>query len=118
MCEVIYENFKAISIYCESLDGECFDFDKCDICKYGKKKEHDTMSIKEIRQASGLSQSQFSKKFGIPINTISQWETEKRNPPSYIPEMIAKILRYENEIEDLKEDYQALDDQDQEGEAR
>lgn len=73
------------------------------------------MNIKEIRQASGLSQSQFSKKFGIPINTISQWETEKRNPPSYVPKMIAKILNYENKIEDLEEDYQALDDQDQEG---
>ena len=53
------------------------------------------MTIKEIREKMGVSQSKFSKYFGIPIKTIQQWERNGSTPPPYIPEMIVRILDLE-----------------------
>lgn len=53
------------------------------------------MKIKELRQLTGLSQTQFAKKFNIPPNTIRGWEQEKRSPPDYVPGMIEEIIRME-----------------------
>lgn len=53
------------------------------------------MKIKELRQLTGLSQTQFAKKFHIPANTVRGWEQEKRSPPEYVPEMIEEIIRIE-----------------------
>lgn len=53
------------------------------------------MTIKELRQLTGLSQSQFSQKFNIPVRTLQNWEIGKAQPAPYIPEMIEKILTLE-----------------------
>lgn len=46
------------------------------------------MHIKEIRGLTGLSQAAFSEKYHIPKRTIQDWETEKRNPPKYVIELL------------------------------
>ena len=47
-------------------------------------------TIKEIRQSTGLSQTEFGKRLGgIPLRTIQDWEGEKRVPPPYVVELIA-----------------------------
>ena len=53
------------------------------------------MKIKELRARTGLSQSQFAKKVGIPLCTLQNWERDRTTPPPYIPEMIEKILTLE-----------------------
>lgn len=53
------------------------------------------MKIKEIREKTNLSQSQFAKKFNIPVGTISHWEQGVRNPPEYVVAMIERILELE-----------------------
>lgn len=55
------------------------------------------MKIKELRQLTGLSQTQFAKKFHIPANTVRGWEQEKRSPPEYVPGMIEEIIRAEQQ---------------------
>lgn len=35
MCDPIYSNFNASSVFCDSLDAECFYFSNCDKCPYG-----------------------------------------------------------------------------------
>lgn len=47
------------------------------------------MNVKEIREKTGLSQSNFAKKYGIPVRTLQGWEAG-RKAPDYILEMIAK----------------------------
>ena len=42
------------------------------------------MTIKEIRNLTGLSQAAFSKKYQIPVRTIQDWEAQKRIPPEYV----------------------------------
>lgn len=97
MCEdMIYSNFKEISIYCESYDGECFDFGNCQNCKYGK--DEKKMTIKEIRESNGLTQKQFAEHFDIPIKTIQNWEYGRTNPPDYVTKMIDTIINLERMI--------------------
>lgn len=54
------------------------------------------MNIKELREDLGLSQSQFAKKFGIPVRTLQGWEIDRRKPPEYVVQMIQRIIELES----------------------
>lgn len=58
------------------------------------------MTIRELRDRTGLSQSGFSRKFGIPVATVQHWEQGVSSPPSYVPGLIEKILDYERGRDD------------------
>ena len=60
------------------------------------------MTIKELRERTGLSQYKFADKFRMGTANISHWEQEIRKPPEYVSYMIEKILDLEEEIEVLK----------------
>ena len=55
------------------------------------------MTVKELRQLTGLSQQAFSDKYKIPKRTIEDWETGKRKPPEYIILLLERAV-----IEDIK----------------
>ena len=52
-------------------------------------------TIKEIRQATGLSQSKFCEALNIPKRTLQDWEQGLRQCPGYVAELIA--YRVEND---------------------
>lgn len=54
--------------------------------------------LKKIRKETGLSQSKFAAKFGIPTRTLQEWEQGRKNPPNYVKEMIKKILELEQKM--------------------
>ena len=56
-----------------------------------------TISILELRQQTGLSQSQFAKKFHIQLKTLQSWEQGWRNTPECILYMVQRILELEKE---------------------
>ena len=61
------------------------------------------MTIKELRERTGLSQSKFAAKFyTTPVN-ISHWEQGVRKPPEYVVKMIERILDLELENNILKD---------------
>lgn len=60
------------------------------------------MTIKEIRQSTGLSQSKFAEKFNIPVTNLQLWEQGVNNPLKYVVYMIEKILLLESELNELK----------------
>lgn len=53
------------------------------------------MTIKELRQQTGLTQAEFANKFNIPVKSLQNWEIGRTSPPVYIPEMIETILTFE-----------------------
>ncbi len=55
--------------------------------------------IKELRKKTGLSQSKFSAKFGIPVRTLQQWEQGISAPPEYLVRMMAYIMQLEERFE-------------------
>ena len=51
--------------------------------------------IRELRKKTGLSQSKFSAKFGIPVRTLQQWEQGISAPPEYLVRMMEYIMLLE-----------------------
>lgn len=50
------------------------------------------MTMRDIRNASGLTQTAFSEKFLIPKRTVENWDAGDRVPPDYVKIMIARQL--------------------------
>ena len=56
------------------------------------------MTVKELREKSGLSQSQFAKATGVPVSTLHNWEQGKNQPPTYSMVWLEKALKYDKLI--------------------
>ena len=56
------------------------------------------LTIKEMRNLSGMTQKNFSEYFGIPMRTIQDWENNRRQCPDYTLDLIQYKLEKENLI--------------------
>ena len=56
------------------------------------------MTIKEMREAAGMTQKAFSEYFHIPKRSIENWESGTRAAPSYLVELIEYKLIGESKI--------------------
>lgn len=55
-------------------------------------------TFRAIRKFSDLTQREFSAEYGIPVRTVEDWDTGKREPPPYVLELIlADILTAQTE---------------------
>jgi len=54
------------------------------------------MTLKELRDLSGLSQADFAKRYGVPLRTYQSWETGERKPAEYIVKLIERVFKLEN----------------------
>ncbi len=54
------------------------------------------MTIKELRESTGLSQSKFAEKYHIPVGTLQHWEQGVRKPPEYVVYLLSEILKKHN----------------------
>ena len=52
-------------------------------------------TIKSICASHGISKTELSRRFDIPLRTVQDWFGEKRNPPRYVVNMISALLEYE-----------------------
>lgn len=52
-----------------------------------------TTTIKEARQAAGLTQQAMSDLLGIPKRNIENWEGGQRKPPSWAERLIVQELK-------------------------
>ena len=57
-------------------------------------------TIKQIREYSGLSQSKFSEKYGIPKRTIENWESGIRKCPDYVISLLERVV--ESDMSELR----------------
>lgn len=48
--------------------------------------------IKALRKMTGLSQTAFGKKYGIPMRTIQNWENGANEAPEYVVGMLEQIV--------------------------
>lgn len=55
------------------------------------------MTIKEIRELTGLSQAKFAEKYHIPKRSIENWESETRQCPIYVVELLEYRVKHEYE---------------------
>ena len=52
--------------------------------------------IRELRNSTHLSQTQFAKTFNIPVSTLRKWEQNQSRPPEYLVSLIKKFLPQAN----------------------
>ncbi len=58
------------------------------------------MTVKGIRERTGLSQARFGERYHIPKRTIEDWETERRTPPVYVVELLDRVTKEDFQIDD------------------
>lgn len=57
------------------------------------------MKIKELRSKTKLSQSEFAKKFGIPVRTLQKWEQDAADPLPYLMSLIQGEISFEEYVD-------------------
>nr|DAH33352.1 MAG TPA: putative transcriptional regulator [Caudoviricetes sp.] len=54
--------------------------------------EYSRCTIKDIRNNLNISRASFSRKYGIPLRTIEDWDSERSKIPKYTAELIKYTL--------------------------
>lgn len=57
--------------------------------------------ISQVRQKTGLSQSQFAKSLGISVNTLKSWEQGQRKPSGAVLALVKLLDKYPNLMAEL-----------------
>ena len=50
------------------------------------------ITIKELREKTGLTQKAFAAKYGIPVGTLRRWEQGESRPAQYVLGMLSMLL--------------------------
>lgn len=48
--------------------------------------------IRQLREKSTLSQSEFADKVGVPLGTLRNWEQGRRVPPDYVVALLETVF--------------------------
>ena len=59
-----------------------------------------TMTIKELRKATGMTQAQFAAYIGCSKRAVESWEGGKRQPADFIVKLIEYYLTNEGKIKE------------------
>lgn len=54
------------------------------------------MTVKEMREAAGMTQKEFAEYFSISCRTVENWECSRTKPPEYLVELMEYKLRNED----------------------
>ena len=49
--------------------------------------------IRRLRAYLDMTQEQFAKKYDIPVRTLQQWESGRRNPPDYVVNLLDRAVK-------------------------
>lgn len=50
-------------------------------------------TIRELCETYGISQTELSRAYGIPLRTVQDWHAGRRTPPSYVVNMLQELLK-------------------------
>ena len=56
------------------------------------------MSLRQLRERTGMNRRQFAEYFGIPYRTVQEWELGGRRVPDYL----LRLMEYKVRIEKLE----------------
>ena len=64
-------------------------------------KERPITESKRIRDILGISRSEFSRRYNIPLRSLENWDRGIQNPPVYVYELLERAVK-----EDAKKELQ------------
>ena len=56
-----------------------------------------------IRRMLGVSRAEFSRRYGIPVRTLEEWDAGRRTPPEYVVNLLERCAR-EDKLKELVEE--------------
>ena len=59
------------------------------------------LSIKDLRNATGLSQTKFADAYHIPVKNIQNWEQGARKPPTYLIYLLKRCIELDKKISNI-----------------
>lgn len=66
------------------------------------------ITIKELRENTGLTQKAFAARYGVPVGTLRRWEQGESRPAPYVLGMLSKLIpspeKYSEIIKDTNGD--------------
>lgn len=78
------------------------DTEKMGLVQQPAQERIDNMTIKEMRETSGLSQIKICELTGVPTRTWRSWETGERACPEYVVRLIRYFLENEGVLKNEK----------------
>lgn len=57
------------------------------------------MTSKEIRDILGISRAEFSRRYGIPVRTLEDWDAGKKKPSDWVMDLLERVVRMDKESE-------------------
>jgi putative transcriptional regulator len=57
------------------------------------------VDVKAIRAKSGLSQSEFARRYGFNVRTLQEWELGRTEPPSAVRAYLTVIDRFPDTVD-------------------
>lgn len=59
------------------------------------------MNSVEIRAILGISRAEFSRRYGIPIRTIEDWDAGKKHPSEWVMRLLERVVREDVVVKDV-----------------
>lgn len=59
------------------------------------------MNSVEIRAILGISRAEFSRRYGIPIRTIEDWDAGKKHPSEWVMRLLERAVREDALVKDV-----------------
>ncbi len=59
------------------------------------------ITIRELRDSTGLTQKAFAEMFDIPVSTLRKWEQGDTAPATYVVKLLSKVLPQRNDYSEL-----------------
>lgn len=53
-----------------------------------------------IRRMLGVSRAEFSRRYGIPVRTLEEWDAGRRTPPDYVVSLLERCVKEDMNKED------------------
>lgn len=50
------------------------------------------MTVRDLREMTGLCQSRFAERYGLEVGTLRAWERDARSCPAYVVNMLSKLV--------------------------
>lgn len=57
------------------------------------------MTSIEIRAMLGVSRAEFSRRYGIPVRTLENWDAGVRVPPEWVLKLLERVVRWDAETD-------------------
>lgn len=59
-------------------------------------------TIRALRRSTGLTQKNFSSRYGIPMRTYQGWESGEAIPPEYVIQLLSMAVAEDFKTKDTK----------------